>query len=724
MKEIKKVCVIGSGQMGAGIAAQIANSGIQVLLLDIVDGNSQNRNNLSETAVNKMLKCNQIAHPDLLSLIKIGNLEDDLESLKTCDWVIEVILEKLEIKHQLYQKIIPYLNKDTIISSNTSTLSLDLLKKPLAEDIRKNFMITHFFNPPRIMRLLELVIDKETNPESKNIIHNFLNQNLGKGVVICNDTPGFIANRVGCFLMELVLRESMKRELSVMVIDHIFHKLCGMPRTGIFGLMDLIGLDLMPLMAQSLLKSLPEQDRLHQIYYHIDSLDVLIKEGYNGRKGKGGFYQVINEGNEKVKYQLNLQNWQYEKIDESNIPSYKSLQELLDKQDEYGQFMRDILVEFGNYVANLIPEVTEDPRNIDKAMRLGYNWKYGPFELIGSLDNSFKWLLENITKSILKPANFLQNKDFLQHDFTAANKTRKILKRHLVHDKPLIGNDSANLWLIDDDICCLEFLTPMNSLANNVFHMLKESIKYAEKHNTPLIIYNDSPNFSSGANLKILNQYIKNNEFNKIEQMIITGQQAMQAMKYASIPIISCAKGFALGGGAELLLHSHYVVANLETHAGLVEMGVGLIPGWGGIKESIMRNYEDSNKLEKAFELIINQNKTPSAYYLTEYFTGLQVQINMNVDLLLSDAIALANKINKNFTPRKQSQGCLLPNFNLLKFINDKTDKHHSDIIKQLNEHLQQYENINEQQLLSIEQEIFLHLVRVPETATKINKII
>ena len=319
---MKKICIIGSGVMGAGIAAQIANSKHNVLLLDIVNPNLNDRNELVICAKQNLInrKPSPISHLNKLDYIEIGNLEDDLHRITECEWIIEVVIERLDIKIDLYNKLIPFLQKDAILSSNTSTIPLSELKKKLPEEIKSRFFITHFFNPPRYMRLLELVTDNSNNEKHTEKVTKFITKYLGKTVIPCNDTPGFIANRIGCFLLDLSLRRTKEFNIDIEIIDHIFHKYLYMPRTGIFGLMDLIGLDLMPLITKSMLDLLPKKDAMHEVYYDIPELSKLIKEGHTGKKGKGGFF--------KDKTALDLNNFKYREVKKISSLPYKNIEEI------------------------------------------------------------------------------------------------------------------------------------------------------------------------------------------------------------------------------------------------------------------------------------------------------------------------------------------------------------------------------------------------------------
>jgi 3-hydroxyacyl-CoA dehydrogenase/enoyl-CoA hydratase/3-hydroxybutyryl-CoA epimerase len=672
---MKKICVIGSGVMGAGIAAQIANSEHNVLLLDIVNPTLNNRNELAFCAKQNLLqrKPAPISHPKKMDYIEVGNIEDDLYKITECDWVIEVVLEKIEVKRDLYDKILPYLQDNAIISSNTSTIPLAELKKTLPQNIQNRFFITHFFNPPRYMRLLELITDASNDSDSVERISKFISKELGKTVIKCNDTPGFIANRIGCFLLEHALRCTQEFKIDVEVIDYIFNKYLYMPRTGIFGLMDLIGLDLMPLITKSMMDLLPKTDRLHHIYYEIPELTALIKQGYNGKKGKGGFF--------KDKEALDLSVFAYRPLKPLTEMKYKNIKEILSEDSDLGKCIKKILDEFILYVRSLVPSVSDNIYDIDRAIQLGYNWKYGPFEMIARLiENDPNIDLNNFAA----PINCLSK------------------KKDVVTVK---SNDSANLLKLDD-IFCLEFKTKMGVLDHNIFNMILDAVQIAEEAKTPILIYNDEQNFSAGANLKLFAESIQSGKFDDIESFLELGQKAMMRMKYATIPVVSCVKGFALGGGCELLLHSRGVAAHLDTNCGLVELSVGLIPGWGGLKEMIIRGCD--------FDSLILSTKTASVDYLLSIYKIRDLKINMNHELMFEQAKKFATIMINDKKTYLVDKEYTLPAAIFDKYTQMELPAHVQKIIKIMKAEFAF--PMTENELLNTERKIFLALAKDPET--------
>ncbi len=618
--EIKKVAVIGSGVMGSAIAAHIANSGTEVVLLDIVPKDAgADRNKFAKGAVERMLKADPapFTHKRNAKRITTGNLEDNLNLLSDADWIIEVVLENLEIKRDLYKKISSVRKLKSIVSSNTSTIPLKHLTEGLSEEFRNHFLITHFFNPPRYMRLLELVVEKETDRGAAGVIRDFCDVRLGKGVVECNDTPGFIANRIGCFWMTIGVLEAMRLGVTVEQADLIMGKPLGIPKTGVFGLLDLIGIDLMPLIASELTKTLPATDEFIKVYQQPPLVERMIHDGYTGRKGKGGFYRLNTENGGKVKEVKNLKTGEYTPASKPKLESVEAAKDglikLVTHKDIGGQYARSVLVQTLNYAASLIPEIAGDITKVDEAMRLGYNWKYGPFELIDRLKNGdvsgAKWLAGELNK-LGKPvpdllinidnSNFYKTEGDKKLFFNINGKYEQIkvnseawmLADKKLGKKPIIKNPSASLWDIGDGIACLEYTSKMNSVDPMTLEMIQKSIEIVKKDFKGLVIGNDADNFCVGANIGVLLFASNLAAWKQIREIIKQGQDAYMALKFAPFPVVTAVSGMAFGGGCEILMHSDAVQAHVETYTGLVEVGVGIVPGWGGCKEMLIRHID------------------------------------------------------------------------------------------------------------------------------------
>ena len=383
---IKNVVVIGSGTMGSGIAAQLCNANISVTLLDL-------KTEISEKAKKKIFESKPplLIDKSKIDNIKVGNTEENFDIVKKADWVIEAVVERIDIKHNLYEKILKVRKKDSIISSNTSTIPLKVLSAKMSDEDKGDFCITHFFNPVRYMGLLEIVSENINDVKKINFLKSFCEDNLGKGVIICKDTPGFLGNRVGVYAMQVAMTEAIKMKLNIEEADAVFGKPMGIPKTGIFGLYDLIGIDLMADVLKSLLKELPASDVFHEVAKEVSLIKNLIKTGYTGRKGKGGFYRINKKDGKKVLEAINLNSGDYfpsKKID-LNIDEKVGLKELVSRNDKYGKYAWIVISKIILYASSLIPNVTKDYNNIDEAMRLGFNWTKGPFEMLEELGVKF-----------------------------------------------------------------------------------------------------------------------------------------------------------------------------------------------------------------------------------------------------------------------------------------------------------------------------------------------
>lgn len=669
--EIRKVAVIGAGVMGAGIAAHIANAGVPVVLLDIVPQGATNRNVVAETAVEKLLKSDPAAfmHKRNARLVTTGNIEDHIDLLADCDWIIEAIIERLDLKQTLYKEIDAVRRADAVVSSNTSTIPLHDLVAGLPAGFAEQFMITHFFNPPRYMRLLEVASGAQTKPAVLQKVSQFCDFKLGKGVVGCKDSPGFIANRIGIYWIQTAILEAMNLGLTVEEADSVVGKPMGIPKTGVFGLSDLVGIDLMPHLMESMKRTLPAEDVFHAKALIPPVVSQMIQDGYTGRKGKGGFYRLNRAGSERIKESINLQTGEYSKSREGRLESVantRKLADLVSYPDKGGQYAWKVLSQVLSYAASLVPAIADDIQSVDTAMRLGYNWKYGPFELIDQLGaKAFAERLAaegSAVPALLKLAadvgSFYRVQEGKLQCLTTAGQYQTIERPVgvlLLEDikrtsKPVAKNASASLWDIGDGVLCLEFTSKMNAMDPQILGMIQQAISIISKHYKALVIYNEGSNFSVGANLGLLLFAANIASWEQIEGMVKGGQDTYKAMKYAPFPIVGAPAGMALGGGCEVLLHCSAVQAHAETYMGLVEVGVGVIPGWGGCKEMLQRWVTNKKRpggllppVIKTFEMISTATVSKSAQEAQDYLFLRPVDaITMNRDRLLADAKARA----------------------------------------------------------------------------------
>lgn len=710
MPTINKVAVIGSGVMGSGIAAQVANAGLPVVLLDIKLPDKD----LAKLAVEKMLKTDPapLMHTKNAKLITTGNLDDDLNLLADCDWIVEVVLEDLKIKHATYEKINKVRKKGSIVSSNTSSIPLQHLVEPLGKDFAADFLITHFFNPPRYMRLLELVIGKDTRADAIKTVRDFCDVQLGKGVVVCHDTPGFIANRLGVFWLTSALNEALAQNVPIEVADAVMSKPVGIPKTAVFGLLDLIGIDLMPHLSKSLLSTLPEKDEYRNIYIDHPFIHEMIKAGYNGRKGKGGFYRLDPNSTEKTKQTMILKSsgfdeaTSYRKSEkETSLGSVNAgkqgLKAVVTADDIGGRYAWSVLSQTLAYAASLVPEIADTFADVDEAMRLGYNFKKGPFEMIDDLGPAWfaaelkkagKPVPEILTK--VGTGTFYKIENGKIHYFGLDGKYHELKRADgvlLLSDiklgaKPVFKNASAALWDIGDGALCLEFTGKMNALDDQVFAVIDQALKItgSGKQFKALVVYNEGSAFSAGANLGLALFAANIAMWPQIEELVAGGQRAYKALKYAPFPVVSAPSGLALGGGCEILLHSDHVQAHAETYCGLVEVGVGFIPGWGGCKEMILR-YQARERdaydkatggkkvwfspkntpmgaVRQAFETIGTAKVAKSAAEAKDigYFRDSD-GVTMNRDRLLFDAKKKALELAENYTAPVPHEEIRLP---------------------------------------------------------------
>ena len=585
--KIKNVVVIGSGTMGSGIAAHLCNANVPVTLLDL-------KTEISEKARERIHK----SRPPLLidkskiNNIKVGNISDDFDVVKDADWIVEAVVERIDIKHQIYEKIFKARKDGAIVSSNTSSIPIKVLSEHLTDIEKKDFCITHFFNPVRYMGLLEIVKNENNDLNKINQLKEFCEVELGKGAIVCNDTPGFLGNRVGVYAMQVAMTEAFKMKLSVEEADAIFGRPMGIPKTGVFGLYDLIGIDLMADVLKSFIKELPETDEFHEVAKEIPLVKKLIETGYTGRKGKGGFYRMNKTGATKVMEAINLESGDYSPSKKIDVKSDKvDLKTLINRKDKYGEYAWSVLSKIIKYASSLVPGITKEFNDIDEAMRLGFNWAKGPFEMLEEIgvkdffnrvdDFAGNNFLENLSKT--------KNEDFYgeRQKYTNIETLGKVKKTA----SSLDGNDSAKIYRFND-YNIVEFTTKANALDYDSMDALKKAT------DKPLIIINESMQFSAGVNLTYTMQFADKKDFKSIEKFIKYFQETCKHLKYSKYPVVSAPSGLTLGGGFEVMVQSNFVASHTNIVVGLVETIVGLIPAGGGCKEMLAR-WLDTDEAKK-----------------------------------------------------------------------------------------------------------------------------
>ena len=673
--------------MGSGIAAQIANAGVPVLLLDIVPPNAADRSAIAKAALERLAKTEPAALMSRAAakLIQPGNVEDDLARLAEVDWIIEAVAERPDIKQGLYRKIETFRKAGSILSSNTSTLPLRMLLAGLPESIARDFCITHFFNPPRYMRLLEIVGGAATRPEVLATIAAFADERLGKAVVRAKDTPGFIANRIGVFWIQAAVNAAREFGLTVEEADALMGKPIGAPKTGVFGLMDMVGLDLQPHVDASLRFALRKDDAYQALSGDFPLLTKMIAEGYTGRKGKGGFYRLNPAGGKKLKEAIDLRTGEYAASKPARLESIEAgkggLRALVTHKDRGGKFAWAVLSKMLTYAASLVPDIADNIADVDLAMQAGFNWKRGPFEMIDQLGAG--WFagrlageglaIPPLLATAAAQGGFYQVTDKGVAQLAGDGLYRPVLRQSRVPTladikrlgKPLAKNASASVWDVGDGVACLEFHSKMNALDPDSLAMLMQALHLTGKGMRALVIHNEAENFSVGANIGLALFAANIGVWPTLDDLITQGQAVMKAVKYAPFPVVGAPSGMALGGGCEVLLHCAAIQAHAETYMGLVETGVGIVPAWGGCKEMLIRHMPGPRDpkgpmpgVMAAFEQISMAKVSKSAADAKEMkYLRPSDGITMNRDRLLADAKARALEMaSGGFKPPEPAQ--------------------------------------------------------------------
>jgi 3-hydroxyacyl-CoA dehydrogenase len=683
MYAINKAAVIGAGTMGLGIAGQLANAGVDVVLLDIATA-GDNRNAIAERALARLLDENQpgLLHKDFVDRITIGNIEDDMRLLADRDWIAEAVVERLDIKRALYRQIDAVRKPGSIVSSNTSTIPISLLVDGMPESFRAEFAITHFFNPVRFMRLLELVRGEATLPEVIECLADFNDSRMGKGIVVCNDTPGFLGNRVGVFAIQTALHTAFRMALRPEEADAIFGRPMGIPKTGVFGLYDLIGIDLMSDVARSLVSILPADDDFHEVSAEIPVMARMIAEGRIGNKGtKGGFYQPADLANDIGRKTLDFETFEYRDFDPArpqaavDAEAAGDFRLLLAADDKCGRYAWEILARTLCYAAELVPDVNESLVAVDDAMKLGYNWLQGPFEMMDAIGvDRFIARLETDGRDVPRFLRSAAGESFyrvkggrLQYlladgGFTNLERADGVIRFSEERRKltAIEANRAASYFEIDNRIGLVEFHSKANTLDGDSMRLLDAAVAHASANLSGLIIHNDAQHFSCGVNLESVLGYIAGEDWDGLDRFLEHFQQAVLGMKYAPIPVVAAPSGLSLGGGFEVVLHADKVVFHANSVTGLVESLVGVVPGGGGVKEMLYRwseHHGDSNKGAWSAFMNIGYGKTArsplEAAPLAMFREGVDEYI-MNRDRLLSTAAKAVVDMRDQYSPTQR----------------------------------------------------------------------
>ena len=616
MNKIIKVGVIGAGTMGAGIAGQVANAGIEVWLLDLPT-EGENVNSLAQKGLERLRDPDMpgIMSKEAEELIHLGNTRDNFNELTECDWIAEAVVERLDIKQALYKKLHETCKESAIITSNTSTIPISLLTEGMPQDFCERFAITHFFNPVRFMRLLELVRGEQTRQDVMDTLDVFCESMLGKGVVPCSDTPGFLANRVGVFAIQCALHKAFEYNLSPTEADAFFGRPLGLPKTGVFGLYDLIGIDLMADVAKSLENILPENDAFHKYAAPIEFVSNMIANGQTGNKNDQGFYKQV--GDDKMVIDLSNGNYvEHKRLKTSLLEEAEKtgVTAIISDQSKYGLFIWDVLSETLSYAASLVPEVTEDVTQIDDAMKLGYNWVKGPFELIDEI--GIDYFVNRLKTSARDVPDFLENstnkKFYINSNSILSTLTSSGELKPIVRPKgvlrfsearqtlaPINSNESAS-WFEYEDAAVVEFHSKANALDSQSLDMISDAVTTAENKGLKgVIIHNDFQHFSCGVSLWSVRNCFEKNDFDGLDDFLAYFQNTMLQMRNSSLPVVAAPVGMSIGGGFEVVLHADHVVSHANSVMGLVESFVGVVPAGGGCKEMLYRWTEKLNDTQK-----------------------------------------------------------------------------------------------------------------------------
>jgi len=681
MNEIVKAAVVGAGTMGSGIASHLSNAGIPVVLLDIVPQGARERSMIAQGAVERLLDSSPPAFMDKSSaeLITPGNIEDHLEWIADADWIAEAVVERLDVKRALYRAMDAVRKPGSCVSSNTSTIPLAMLTEGMPAAFQADFCITHFFNPVRYMRLLEIVAGPRTRADVVEKLTRFCDIELGKGVVSCKDSPGFLGNRVGVYALQVGMIAAREFGLSVEEADAIMGRPMGIPKTGVFGLYDLIGLDLMLDVATSLAGALPPTDDFQGVAGGLAIIPALVAGGYTGNKGLGGFYRTRAAGGASILETVDLKSGEYctatrPQLEAARVGETAGLRALVERDDKYGRFAWHVLSRTLRYAAELIPGTSDSPVPVDEAMKLGYGWLRGPFEIIDELGAA--WFAGKLASegaavpAIVKAAGagafYRAENNRLQHltlggGYAPVERAPGVLRlTDITRTRPdIVHNEAASLWDIGEGVACVEFHSKANALGPASMNLIDEALGIVQRDFEALVIHNDAPHFSVGFNLDFVLGAVRRKAWTEIDAALLAFQSTCLAMKYAPFPVISAPAGMSLGGGCEVLMHCDALQAHSNTVMGLVETLVGLVPSGGGCKELLVRWSGNGNDLDAALASametfrIIGMAKTGTSLVESarlRYFLQRDRK-SMNRDRLLVRSRAFAKELATQYSP-------------------------------------------------------------------------
>jgi len=784
-RSIKKVAVLGSGVMGSRIACHFAGIGVQVLLLDIVpkevaaDAKPAERNKIVNDALTAAIKSNPspVYHKDVIKKITTGNFDDNMKDIATCDWIIEVVVERLDIKQKVFEQVEKYRKPGTLITSNTSGIPIHLMAEGRSDDFKKHFCGSHFFNPPRYLRLLEVIPTPHTDPEIVDFLMSYGDLYLGKTTVLCKDTPAFIANRIGVFGMMAIMNVKEKLQLSVDEIDALTGPVIGRPKSATFRTGDVVGLDTLVKVAKGVAENCPDDEAKDQ--FAIPAwLDKMIANNWLGDKtGQGFFKKTKGAGGEKEILTLNLDTMEYGPRVKPKFATleaakpvddlYTRLKMLVAGQDKAGEFYRLFHYGLFSYISHRIPEISDELYRVDDAMMAGFGWEIGAFEswdvlgvektvkaMKGAGYSIAPWVDEMLGKGI-KSFYKIENGIRLSYSPllgsmvppTGGGGAAFIVMSNYT-DKQIWKNGSCRLYELGDDVLGLQWFTKMGSIGGDVLAGMQTAIDKAEKSYKGLVIANEGANFSAGANVGMIFMLAIDQEYDELDMAIRMFQNTMMRARYSSVPVVVAPHGLALGGACELSLHADKVCPAAETYTGLVELGVGLIPGGGGTKEFVLRASDEMHEdepetitLKNRFLSIATAKVATSAHEgfgLGVYRKGLD-EVVMNQGRRIAEAKRSVIEIfDSGYTAPVQRKdikvlgqsalGALYSGIHAMKTANYATE-HDSVVAKKLayvmcGGDLSEPTLVSEQYLLDLEREAFLSLCGEKKTLERIQSVL
>ncbi|CAM4140748.1 3-hydroxyacyl-CoA dehydrogenase/enoyl-CoA hydratase family protein [Gillisia limnaea] len=791
-RRINKVAIIGSGIMGSGIACHFANIGVEVLLLDIIPRelndqekkkgltleDKQVRNRLVNDSLQASLKSkpSPIYHQDFAKRIETGNLQDDISKISEADWIIEVVVERLDIKKKVFDDLEKHRKKGTLISSNTSGIPIQQMNEGRSEDFKKHFCGTHFFNPPRYLRLFEIIPGPDTSEEVLAFLNEYGEKFLGKTSVVAKDTPAFIGNRVGIFSIMSLFHMVKEMDLTIEEVDKLTGPVIGRPKSATFRTVDVVGLDTLVHVANGLHKGVPA-DEQHDLFALPDFIGTMVENEWFGSKSGQGFYKKIKnkDGSSEIQ-SLDLNTMEYrsgKKANFATLEQTKTIEKVEDRfkvlingKDKAGEFYRKNLSALFAYVSNRIPEITDELYKIDDAMKAGFGWEHGPFQIWDAIgvekgiemmkEEGFKpapWVNEMLEKDeksfyTVKNANTYYYDIPKKEQLKVPGQDAFIILDNIRESKQVFKNSGVVVEDLGDGILNVEFRSKMNSIGGDVLDGLNKALDIAERDYQGLVVANNGQNFSVGANIGMIFMMAVEQEYDELNAAIKYFQDTMMRMRYSSIPTVAAPHAMTLGGGCELSMHADMVVAAAETYIGLVEFGVGVIPGGGGSKEMTLRAADTFHKDDvelnrlRAHFLTIGMAKVSTSAYEAYDLNILQkgkdiVVVNPDRQLAIAKKHALLIAENGYTKPimrtdikvlGKQALGAFLVGTDQM-FAGKYISEHDKKIANKLayvmaGGDLSEASYVSEQYLLDLEREAFLSLTGERKTLERLEHMI